>query len=213
MDMHLPAAIARPCARRHGSCGVARRQRLSRPWVSAGVAWAAVSIAACGGGTNAPSAAPSAASGTARLTINVTLTGVVAETGQLTQPVAASCATFAQGHDHTFLIPSGPTRATLAGNVFQLIAPISQYVGPGDYSLITNGFAGNQFTTGITLGPTSAPERFSVGFGSEEAATVNTDGSGSFTFLSWEDSSLLTSLYGNIYENGTISWSCSTLPG
>jgi hypothetical protein len=55
--------------------------------------------------------------GTARLTIKVTLTGALAETGQLIQPLATTCAAFAQGWEHTFLIPSGPDHATLAGNV------------------------------------------------------------------------------------------------
>jgi hypothetical protein len=146
--------------------------------------------------------------GTARLTINVTLTGAVAETGQLIQPVAATCVAFAQGRDHMFLIPSGPDHATLAGGVFQLTAPIAQYAGPGDYSLSTHGFGGNQLTTKVTLGPLSAPETFKLLL-SEEAATVNDDGSGSFTFLDWYASAGSDSPY----ESGTITWTCRTLMG
>ena len=139
---------------RCGVCASAWRRFSSGASMTAAVLWIAVGIAACGGSTSAPTPTPSAVMGTAQLAIKVTLTGAVAETGELIQSVVGTtCETFAEGRSHTFLIPSGPANATLAGNPFHLTAPIAQYAGPGDYSLDTEGFGGNQFTTAVTVGP------------------------------------------------------------
>jgi len=190
-----------------------RRRALAGGRVMAVALCAALGIAACGGSASVPTATPSASTGNARLTINVTLTGAIGVTGQLIQPVTTTCAAFAQGRDHMFLIPSGPTNTTLAGMVFQLTAPIAQYAGPGDYSLSTDGFAGNQLATEVTVGPVSAPETFKVeagGSAPEEAATVNADGSGSFTFLYWWDEDI--GLFAKQpFETGTVTWTCASL--
>ncbi len=172
----------------------------------------ALGVVACGRSASVLVKTPSASTGSAQLTINITLTGVVAETGQLVQPVAATCAAFAQGRDYTFLIPSGPAHATLAGNVFKLVAPIAQYVGPGGYTQSTVGFTGNQLTTRITVGPAGAPVTFASQQSSEEAATVFADGSGSFTFLEWGDLTQVLPINGNDNENGVITWTCTSLP-
>ncbi len=195
---------------RCGVCASAWRRFSSGASMTAAVLWIAVGIAACGGSTSAPTPTPSAVMGTAQLAIKVTLTGAVAETGELIQSVVGTtCETFAEGRSHTFLIPSGPANATLAGNPFHLTAPIAQYAGPGDYSLDTEGFGGNQFTTAVTVGPASAPETFKIFLQSEEAATVNDDGSGSFTFLDWVHG---IGGLGTENENGMLAWTCRSLP-
>jgi hypothetical protein len=206
---HVPGGTRKGSA--YSVCGLAWRSRRAGACRAAAVSLTALGMAGCGGGsTSVSSATPAVTTGTAQLTINVTSTGAVAESGQLIQPVAATCVAFAEGRDHMFPIPTGSDDATLAGDVFQLTAPIAQYAGPGDYSLSTHGFGGNQLTTQLTVGPVSAPVTFKVLVGSEEAATVNADGSGSFTFLDWTTPGGGS---GSVNESGMITWTCQTLSG
>jgi hypothetical protein len=75
--------------------------------------------------------------------------------------------------------------------------------------LSTNGFQGNQLSSALILGTSTGPERFGLIQGSQEAAAINADGSGSFTFLDWQAvTPFINSVPQN--ENGTITWTCQT---
>ncbi len=134
--------------------------------------------------------------------MKVELRGAISAAGEFAQSAeAGSCSAFAAGfnNNHTFVIPSGVSTASVAGNPFALDATIVAYAGPGMYA--TRAF-GDPTTTTLTVDQTSSQNPFEpVDAGASEAATVNLDGSGSFTFNDWQDAGLRS-------ETGSVSWTC-----
>jgi len=90
------------------------------------------------------------------------------------------------------------------GEPFALEAGIAAYHGPGVY---TSAAFGEPGTTTLTVDQSSSQSPFApVGAGASETATINDDGSGSFTFNGWQDPGMRS-------ESGVMSWTCQDVPG
>lgn len=142
----------------------------------------------------------------AQLHVTLTVSGAVSGTATYTTSASngAGCSQYAQGTTNPaqFDIPEGDNKTTIDGQVFQIgVVADSGWLGPGSYPNLT--FSDPEDMT-IIVDQSSSSEPFQPTPGATQSLTVNTNGSGTFTFTNWQDA-------GQRSESGTEGWTCQAV--
>jgi hypothetical protein len=144
----------------------------------------------------------------AQLHVTLTVSGAVSGTATYTTSASngSSCTQYAQGTTNPtqFDIPEGDNKTTIDGQVFQIgVVADTGWHGPGSYPNLT--FSDPEDMT-VIVDQSSSNEPFQPTPGATQSLTVNTNGSGSFTFTNWQDA-------GQRSETGTESRTCQDVTG
>lgn len=173
---------------------------------SSGAASSGGAAGATGTPGGAAGAVPTASGQIAQWSITVDLTGSVPVSGTFQQKagVGTGCGDWlqkGQGADG-LMLPGGGTN-TVNGQPFELNATITKFTGANMYE----SSAFDTSALAVMVDQSSEQDPFQPDPSATSvnvSATINSDGSGKFTFSGWMDP-------GSRNESGTVSWTCTNV--